>query len=82
MLSSHGGSTTKRLFWPVVEKHIHVDVVEITLALVYLMTAKFCLINERFVNTKCWNTNKSLLSVFGLSFNGVEFLLAAHERCY
>ena len=43
VLSSRGGSTTvtQGFVWPVVEKHISdVDVIEITLALVYLMTAK------------------------------------------
>lgn len=81
VLSSHGGSTTQGFFWPVVEKHICVDDIEIILALVYLMTAKcYVLSMSFFLYIKCWNNNKSLLSVFGFSFNGVQFLLATYER--
>lgn len=54
VLSSHGGSTTQGFFWPVVEKHICVDVIKIILALVYLMTAK-CYVLSCLVNIKCWN---------------------------
>lgn len=81
MLSSHGGSTTQGFFWPVVEKRFYVDVIEVILALVYLMTAKCYVLSMSFLlllNVGTVKKKSVYLSAF--SFHGVQILLAAHER--